>query len=68
MGWCEDPSTYVAEDCLVWTQWERMCLILPKLDAPRREDSGEGAALSEVKGRGDRGNSSRGGRMAVFGI
>ena len=21
-------STYVAEDCLVWLQWERMCLML----------------------------------------
>ena len=28
------PGTYVAEDCLVWPQWERMCLILERLDAP----------------------------------
>jgi hypothetical protein len=27
-GWSEAPSTYIAEDCLVWSQWERMCLIL----------------------------------------
>ena len=22
------PYTYIAEDCIVWPQWERMCLIL----------------------------------------
>jgi len=24
----------VAEGCLVWPQWERMCIILQRLDAP----------------------------------
>ena len=28
MGWFVAPSTYVTEDCLIWPQWERMCLIL----------------------------------------
>jgi hypothetical protein len=27
------PNTYVAEDCLVWPQWEKMHLILEKVDA-----------------------------------
>jgi hypothetical protein len=25
--WSVALSTYVLEDCLVWPQWERMCLI-----------------------------------------
>jgi hypothetical protein len=27
-GWSLSPSSFVAEDCLIWPQWERMCLIL----------------------------------------
>ena len=26
--WSMALCTYVAEDCLVWPQWERICLIL----------------------------------------
>jgi hypothetical protein len=28
IGWSMAPSTYVAENCLVWHWWEKMCLIL----------------------------------------
>ena len=42
MGWLVSPGTCVAEDCLVWPQWERMGLILWKLDAPGKGDAGGG--------------------------
>ena len=32
--WYETPDTYKAEDCLVWPQWEKMCLTLERLQAP----------------------------------
>ena len=32
------PRTYVARDCLVWSQWERMCVILRRFDAPGKGD------------------------------
>jgi hypothetical protein len=35
-------GTCVAEDCLVWPQWERMCLILWKFNAPGKRSSGGG--------------------------
>jgi hypothetical protein len=35
-GTCEE------KDCLVWPQWERMCFILWKLDAPGKRDAGRG--------------------------
>ena len=35
-------SIYVLEDCLVLLQWERMRLILWKLDASVGRDAGEG--------------------------
>jgi hypothetical protein len=28
------PGTYIAENCLVWPQWEKMCLILQGLEVP----------------------------------
>jgi hypothetical protein len=28
MGWFMVPGRYIAENCLVWSQWERMHLIL----------------------------------------
>ena len=40
MGWSVAPEAYVTEDCLVWPQWERMCLILWKLDARGKRDAG----------------------------
>jgi hypothetical protein len=33
------PATYVAEDCLVWPQWEGMYLFLWRLDAPENVDA-----------------------------
>jgi len=33
-GSTKAPGTYIAEDCLALPQWERLCLILQRLDAP----------------------------------
>ena len=30
----ETPNTYIADDCLVRTQWEKMYLTLKRLEAP----------------------------------
>jgi len=35
------PDIYVAEDCLVWPQWEGMHLVLWRLDAPEKGDARE---------------------------
>jgi hypothetical protein len=35
------PATYVAEDCLIWPQWEGMCLFLFRLEAPGKENARE---------------------------
>ena len=37
ISWSITPSIYVAENCLVWPQWEKMCLILKRLYAPGME-------------------------------
>ena len=42
MGRFMAPGTCVAEDCLVWPQWERVHFIVWKLDAPRKRDAGGG--------------------------
>jgi hypothetical protein len=39
MGWSMAPTTYVAEDSLVWPQWEGMCLVLWRLDATEKGDA-----------------------------
>jgi hypothetical protein len=36
-----DHSTYVAEYCLVWPQWEGMRLALWKFDAPEKGSAGQ---------------------------
>ena len=36
MGWSMTPGTCVGEDCHVCPQWEKMPLILWKLDIPGR--------------------------------
>jgi hypothetical protein len=41
---------YAAEGCLVWPQWERVCLILQRLDASGLGDTPGGSAFSEEKG------------------
>lgn len=40
MDWSVALGTCVTEDCHVWTQWEKMCLILWKLDALGKKDVG----------------------------
>jgi hypothetical protein len=42
MNWFMAQGTCVAEDCLVWPEWERMYFILWKLDAPRKRNDGGG--------------------------
>jgi hypothetical protein len=34
MGWSKAPGTYIAKVCLVWPQWEKMRLILKRLEDP----------------------------------
>ena len=34
-----DPTTYVAEDCPIWHQWEVGHLVLWRLDAPEKGDA-----------------------------
>ena len=31
MGWLGVPGTYIAEYCLLWPQWQKMCLIFERL-------------------------------------
>ena len=50
MGWPDAPGTYVAEDSLVWPQWERICLIMQELDAPGKIDMGGGDSQTQRKG------------------
>ena len=42
MGWSIVLGTRVAEDCLVWPQWERVRLILWKCGTPGKKDPGGG--------------------------
>jgi hypothetical protein len=42
MGRFMAPGTCVVEDSLLWPQWERIPLVLCKLDAPGKRDAGEG--------------------------
>ena len=39
MVWSEGPSTYIAEHCLVWPLWEKMHLILERLETSRKVDT-----------------------------
>ena len=39
LGWTEGPGTYIAEDCLVSPQWEKMHLILQRLEAPGKGEA-----------------------------
>jgi hypothetical protein len=40
MNQSEHPSTYIAEVCLIWPQWEKMCL--ERFEAPGKEDASGG--------------------------
>jgi hypothetical protein len=61
MGWSVVPTTYVAEDCLVWLQWEGMHLVLWNLYTLEKRDArmrwewvdGWGSTLLEAKGMWD---------------
>ena len=44
------PSTYIAEDFLVWPKWEMMNLILQRLKVPGKRDLLRGSTLSEASG------------------
>jgi hypothetical protein len=54
------PTTYVAEDCLIYHQWEGIHLVLWRLDAPEKgDDRGDEVGVDgwesthlEAKGRG----------------
>jgi hypothetical protein len=50
-GWSEAPDTHIAEQRLVSPQWEEICLILQRLEAPGKEDAGVGEG--EVEGEGE---------------
>jgi hypothetical protein len=43
-----DPGTYVAEDYLLCPQWEKMCLIPKRLDAPGKGNRGAGDVVEGV--------------------
>jgi hypothetical protein len=40
------------EDCLVWTQWKGMCMVLWRLDVPKKGD-GKRVSLEGVGGWGN---------------
>lgn len=50
-GWSEAPDTHIAEQRLVLPQWEEICLILQRFEAPGKEDAGVGEG--EVEGEGE---------------
>jgi hypothetical protein len=54
MGGFMAPNTYVAENYLVWSQWEGWHLVLCRLDAPEKGDTrgirGELLGVEGVKG------------------
>ena len=58
MGWTRAPGTYIVEVSQVWSQWEKMCLILERLEAPGKGNTqwwGErGSALLETRGEENR--------------
>lgn len=47
MGCFKDTCTYINQMTLVWPHWEKMCLVLEKL-----EDPGKGNAWDRRVGRG----------------
>ena len=58
MGRSKVPGTNIAEVCLVLSQWEKMTLILERLEAPGKGNTqwwGErGSALLETRGEENR--------------
>jgi hypothetical protein len=39
LGWSMAPTIYIAEDSLIWHQWEGRRLVLWRLDAPEKGDA-----------------------------
>ena len=63
MGWYEALGTYVAEVCLVWHRWEKICLLLERREAPGKgehplEDNGEEELDEEPWGGGVSGGTT----------
>jgi hypothetical protein len=52
MGWSEAASTYIAEVCMVWPQWEKMYLILERLEVPGKGEAWMGAPSQRQGGGG----------------
>lgn len=62
MAWSEAPGKYIAEDYLIWPQWEWVCLIFQRLDAPERwndwrapSQKQRGEEMEKILERGDKG-------------
>jgi hypothetical protein len=54
MCWSKASGTYREEDSLIWSQWEKMSLILEKLEAsPRKKNSQFGEREFPLKGKGE---------------
>jgi hypothetical protein len=51
MGFSKAPDTCVAERCHIWPQWERVHIILQRLDIPGWEDTRE-LSSQRLRGRG----------------
>jgi hypothetical protein len=55
---CSPRHIDISRNCLVWPQWEKMCLILEKLEAPGKEDTtgvgagGGGEEEHPLRGKG----------------
>jgi hypothetical protein len=39
MGWSVAPARHLAEDSLIWPQWEGMFLVLWRIDAQEKRDA-----------------------------
>ena len=45
---------YTAEDCLVWPQWEKMCLTLERLEASWYGNAWQGGGIHSLGDSGRR--------------
>ena len=46
------PDTYLTEDCLVWPQWEKMPIILERLETPGKKGAFRGRE-HPLRGKGE---------------
>jgi hypothetical protein len=51
-GWSKAPDTYIAENCVVWPQWEKIHPILERFEAPRKRDAWGGE--HPLRGKGEK--------------